>query len=373
MISETMSATQRITAAVQLREVDRVPTAPIIGQFALRHTGFPQSAAYRDPAASTQALMDTFESLGGYDGVMQPCFVWPYYSWRISSAPTPMLMAGQGAGNDDHLQAAEQEIMTLQDYDTIIARGWNGFCEELLPRVTGKSIERLDARQKRLLQYFMDDLKSWQRFGAPVMHGATTCDPTMILSLCRTLTGFTTDLYRHPDKVQAAMDAMVGDLIDNVINNIKVTRIPWVFFPLERGSGAIYPLKIFERFGFPYIRKMVHAFAAEGYTTILHFDTDWTLNMPYLLDLPEGRCICELDSTTDIFKAKEILKDHMCIMGDVPASLLALGTTEEVTAYCERLIDNVGIDGGFILSTGCECPVDAKFENVKAMLDSVKY
>jgi len=62
----------------------------------------------------------------------------------------------------------------------------------------------------------------------------------------------------------------------------------------------------------------------------------------------------------------------MCIMGDVPASLLSIGTTEDVVAYCEKLIDIVGKDGGFILSTGCECPIDAKFDNVKAMIDTPK-
>jgi uroporphyrinogen-III decarboxylase len=59
-------------------------------------------------------------------------------------------------------------------------------------------------------------------------------------------------------------------------------------------------------------------------------------------------------------------------MGDVPASLLSLGNKEEVIAYCEKLIDVVGKDGGFIMSSGCEVPPDAKYENVKAMVDSVK-
>jgi uroporphyrinogen-III decarboxylase len=80
----------------------------------------------------------------------------------------------------------------------------------------------------------------------------------------------------------------------------------------------------------------------------------------------------ELDSTTDIFKAKEILKDHVCVKGDVPASLLSLGKPEEVTAYCRKLIDVVGKGGGFILSTGCMCPVDAKIDNVKAMLETAR-
>ena len=62
----------------------------------------------------------------------------------------------------------------------------------------------------------------------------------------------------------------------------------------------------------------------------------------------------------------------MCIMGDVPATLLALGTVEDVVNYCNKLHEIVGKDGGFILSTGCECPIDAKFENVKAMLETAR-
>ena len=57
----------------------------------------------------------------------------------------------------------------------------------------------------------------------------------------------------------------------------------------------------------------------------------------------------QLDSTTDIFKAKELLKDHICIMGDVPPALLTLGTTDEVEEYCKKLIDVVGAGSGFIL------------------------
>ena len=92
----------------------------------------------------------------------------------------------------------------------------------------------------------------------------------------------------------------------------------------------------------------------------------------YLKELPRGKCVCELDSTTDIFKAKEILKGHMCIMGDVPASLLAIGTAQQVEDYCKKLIDVVGEGGGFILSSGCGVPIDAQFDNMKEMIDTAK-
>ena len=115
------------------------------------------------------------------------------------------------------------------------------------------------------------------------------------------------------------MDAMVDDLIKNTIEATKLTGVPGVQLVLERGGGFYFPLKVFERFEMPYIKKMVYAFAKEGMMTMLHFNQGWTLNLPYLLDLPKKMCLCELDSKTDIFKAKEILGKHMCIAGDVPA------------------------------------------------------
>lgn len=118
------------------------------------------------------------------------------------------------------------------------------------------------------------------------------------------------------------------------------------------------------------MKKLVEAFARQNIISVLHMDKDWTRNLPYLKELPRGMCICELDSTTDIFKAKEILEGHMCIMGDVPATITALGTPQETTAYCNKLIDVIGKDGGFILSTGCETPIDANLENLRAMMNA---
>ena len=74
-----------------------------------------------------------------------------------------------------------------------------------------------------------------------------------------------------------------------------------------------------------------------------------------------------LDGMTDIRAAHEILGDHMALMGDVPATLLTVGTPDDVREYVRRLIADVG-RRGLLIAPGCDIPCDARGENVEAMV-----
>jgi uroporphyrinogen-III decarboxylase len=69
---------------------------------------------------------------------------------------------------------------------------------------------------------------------------------------------------------------------------------------------------------------------------------------------------------TDMARAERILGPTCCIEGNVPTSLLAAGTPEEVTAECRRLIEACAPGGGYILGSGgtVEFP---RLANLKAM------
>jgi uroporphyrinogen-III decarboxylase len=51
---------------------------------------------------------------------------------------------------------------------------------------------------------------------------------------------------------------------------------------------------------------------------------------------------------------------------------MSVGKPEDVEAYCKKLIDEVGNDGGLLLSTGCGLPAATKKENFEAMLRTGK-
>jgi uroporphyrinogen-III decarboxylase len=151
--------------------------------------------------------------------------------------------------------------------------------------------------------------------------------------------------------------------------NVKASGARTVMLGGAHASNTYISPKMYEEFDLPSTRELVETFADAGIVTVLHFDANWTKNFSLLRAFPAKKCILHLDGFSDIFKAKEILGDRLCLMGDVHPALLVGGSKDEVADYCRRLIKTVGKGGGFILSPGCECPLNAKPENVKVMVE----
>lgn len=366
-----MTNEERFEATIALDTVDRHPVFPILVTTAPRLYGITQAAAWQDHNVAREALIRCFEDFG-YDYGSKPNYYYSMLPGKMCAAPVRNLIPGKHLAEDDLYQVDEKVLFAREDYDKIISLGWNGFWDEHYEKISRKTWEQFTQMQSISNKLYVDDMKICEERGMPIFLGVAVDSVLMAFSLSRTLTEFTRDLYEVPDKVEAAMQASCDDLISNAIQVCKNNGKKVAFIVLERGSGFFYRLPVFERFEWTFLQRYVDAFVSGDITPWLHLDTDWGMNLPYFKKLPKGKCICDLDSTTDIFKAKEILRGHMCISGDVPASLLAIGKPEEVAEYCRQLIDEVGDGGGFMLTTGCECPIDARPENLRAMVETGK-
>jgi methylmalonyl-CoA mutase cobalamin-binding domain/chain len=367
--AEAMHAEERMRAAIALEPVDRHPVFPILITSAPRLYGITQGEAWRDHNAAREALIWCYREFG-YDIGSKPNYYYPMLPGKFCGAPVRNLIPGRQLPEDALYQIDERPLFPREDYDKIAALGWNAYWDEYYESMSGKSWEKLVAMQELSNRFYTEDMRICEAEGMPVFLGVAVDSVMMAFSLCRTLVEFTRDLYEVPDKVEAAVRASCGDLISNAVQVCEGNGNRTAFIVLERGSGFYYPLEIFERFEWPFLAAYVDAFISEGILPWLHFDTDWGFNLPHLKKLPARSCVCDLDGMTDIFQAKEVLRGHMCISGDVPAALLTLGSPDDVAAYCRRLIDEVGDGGGFMLTTGCECPVNVKAENLRAMVDT---
>ncbi|WP_109206463.1 uroporphyrinogen decarboxylase family protein [Moorella sp. Hama-1] len=221
------------------------------------------------------------------------------------------------------------------------------------------------------LQYWPRAVRAAEELGIVPFSSVIFTIPYEMFCGGRSLSAFLKDLFRIPDKVQAAMDAAMPDIIESARQFCRNLKPIAVWVGGWRSASEFLSPRLWQRFVFPYFKQLVDAVVEEGVIAVLHFDSNWTRDLAYLRELPKGKCVFSPDGTTDIFKAKEILGEHMCIMGDVPAALLSLGTPDQVHAYCRKLIENIG-PSGFILAQGCDIPANAKPENVKAMIESVK-
>ena len=371
MKEEYMTATERVTAAINLEKPDRVPISPIVGlDFPATYYGLNTVEMHKIPIKGLDIMLKFFDEFGGWDGYL----TMPLYKSAYTLGGFKVKAPGQELPDDYFAQFDEGEWMKEEDYKTIADVGWSKFvADEYIYRISNWTPEDVDKARKQFFELGMKAYTEWvvkRKIG--LQGGANRVHPFFTLSLNRSMLRFTQDLYYRPEIVEAALDTMTDEYIKQVIAQCKRNGGKAVFMAEERAEGSIYPLKIFEKFWWPFTKRIVESLNDEGIITWLHLDHCWDLNIPYFKELPRASCIIDLDGLTDIFRAQEILKDHLCIQSDVSASLFSIGTPKQIEDYVKKLIDKLGVDGGHILSSGCEVPPNCRPENFKAFLKTGK-
>ncbi|MHB8897018.1 MAG: uroporphyrinogen decarboxylase family protein [Candidatus Geothermincolia bacterium] len=373
-----MTPSERIWTAVRLGKPDRVPVVPHYDFFASAYGGINQHEMFFDMKKADEALRKTIEAVGPIDG-QGISYAGMGRVFESMFPVLPVMPGKRGAPPDGQFQFMERSVMEAEEYRNIAEMGsfrWmlgklrvdHPEMRSTIGVVRGLGGLGVDARK------ISASARRWRRQGVESLVGPNlTFTPLEWISIAlRSFKDLTLDLFRHPDDLKIASKAMVGFFEKIGVGLSRISGIPIVFMGGNRTSASFMSPRQFEELALPEWEEMCTRFVRGGITPLLHMDSDWTPFFHYLKHLPRGKCILNLDGTSDIRAAKEILGDHMCLMGDVPAAMLKLGTPDEVSEYCRLLIRDVGDGGGFILGSGCSVPPDARPDNVRAMLRSVK-
>jgi hypothetical protein len=314
---------------------------------------------------------------------------------------------GHGVSSDQAYQFVEKENMKAEEYDDFLFDPTGFFLRRFLPRIYGtlEPLEMLPAlpsiyytrfltgsavfarpevagalgalinaggEAQRMLakaRAFSEDMKA---LGYPSLAGGVAYAPYDYLGdYLRGTRGIMLDLYRRPDKVLEAMEKLQPFIIEGATTMARATGGPFIFMPMHKGLDGFMSPDQFKTFFWPPLKRVLLTLIDEGLTPLILWEGDCTSRLETIGDIPPGKVIYWLERT-DIFRAKEILGDRVCLEGNVPASLLCVGSPVEVEDYCRKLIERVGKGGGFIMDGGTGIPDEAKPENVRAMVDTTK-
>lgn len=369
-----MNARERIAAVLALEAPDRVPVGPLLDHFAATYTGISNARLMNDPDARAAAVLQTMRELGPWDLT----FLADTANAAILKRGIPLRirLPGKELPENEIHQFEEIELLQPEDYDRVIELGFLPFTRDVLARLYPE--ERRGALRSAIgmfrgLRKARQARRLVERAGAELACSLFAPGPFIeYFSFGRSMETMALDLYDRPEKVKAAGLRWAETLTGFALRLVSAIGVPRVVLGLSRTSPAVISPKHFEEFVWPGLEIMVNGLIDAGVTPIFHCDTDWTPLFPVFRRFPAKKCILELDSHSNIFEAKKILGDRMCIMGDVPATLFAFGSKDAVLAYCRRLIEEVGKGGGFLLSSGCSIPANAKPENVRALVEAAE-
>jgi hypothetical protein len=129
--------------------------------------------------------------------------------------------------------------------------------------------------------------------------------------------------------------------------------------------------KQWEQYYWPYLKEMVDVYAEKGWCMRLFTEGSSKRFWKYFREFPAGVVALHLE-TDDVFEARLALP-NCCIMGGMNNDLLGRGTKKECLERAKRLIDELGAEGGYIMSQPQlgSYRNDANPENLKAVCDFV--
>jgi uroporphyrinogen-III decarboxylase len=384
-------------------EPDRVPVMIPAGNFPLRYSGLSLKQAMYDPTLIRPTWskfmndfyddMDDFLGPAGIScGRMLDILDYKSFKWP-----------GHGlADNVEYQQYVEKILISEDEYASLLKDPSDFGFRVLMPRVLGalEAIKTLpplsslmgmpimfaypfarpDVRmafQKLIeagieLEKFQEQLMTVNRdtitAGFPMSMGGLALAPfDLIADHLRGTQGSAIDMYRHPEILLEAIEMILERMIEQTIASVNAMGVFTVNFPLHKGDDTFMSNKQFEKFYWPSLKKLIQALIDEGIMVSLFCEGRYNNRLEYIGDFPKGWVTWQFDQT-DMARAKRIIGNNCCVVGNVPASLLSLGKVEEVKEYCRKLIEACAPGGGYVL-TGGTAVTEAKPENLRALME----
>jgi len=394
---------RRIMDAITLKMPDRVPVWGGSGLFASERCNFSREEQMME---IDKALEADYQATLYFDSDVSG------HAMALGSVLAPldfkqMKWAGHGLPANSNWQWVEMECMKAEEYDEFIYDPSDFIVRKYWPRAYGKlgalammpplreaqgyfaapgafmafgtpegqaALDALREAGRAAVDNITKLVGHMQRMkaaGYPSLFGGGTLAPfDQVGDFLRGRKGIMLDMYRRPEKLLQAAEKMLPMAVEQGVRGAKMSGNPLVFIAIHGAVEGFMSVEQYKRFYWPGLRELMVQLIEQGFYPFVLVEGGSTSRLEIMADVPRGK-VCYWFERVDMIKAKEVLGDKACIAGNVPLTLLATGTPEEVRGYCKKLIDTVGKGGGYIMGPAGSTD-DAKIENVKAMINFTK-
>lgn len=176
--------------------------------------------------------------------------------------------------------------------------------------------------------------------------------------------------YEEPDMVHTVLEKATAFLID-YIKAYKTTGAGGVVIA-EPLAGLLSP-SLMREFAAPYMKRIVDAVQDDEFLVIYH---NCGGAVPGLVEdiVSSGAAAYHFGNAVDMKEMLEKMPSDVVVMGNIdPAGEFRNGTPESIYRATTELMEKCcAVHPNFVISSGCDIPPMAKWENIDAFFSAVK-
>ncbi|MBZ0156932.1 MAG: uroporphyrinogen decarboxylase family protein [Alphaproteobacteria bacterium] len=345
-----LTGLQRVTAALQHKEADRVPVAPLVCGASHRVAGlsYEEWARGGNVEAMVRGHVDTLKILG-HDSVVTLIDL----SVEAEAFGAEICYPGMST---PHPNYEKPFVQSAADYGKI---------GKINPRKTGRMktvIDMIGGLSREIGETHAIVGFAYGSIGT--------------LSMMRGPEKFFMDLMEYPDEVLGAIEVLDEVLVDYVKAQAEAGAHAVCVDHLYC-SGSILSKSLWERFEGNSLRRVCNAIREAGAIVALHnCGNDIYFDMSEKWANPTAISHAFMADDVNSWEEQKLKwGGKIASIGWIPPGPVAmLGTPDEIEEEVKEEIEIFAKDGGFILSTGCEFPPNAPLWNAKHIVEcSQKY
>lgn len=317
-------------SALKRRYMDRVPTTVLIGPFCSRLTRYSVREILTDARKSAEAHLAFYERFHP-----DSLIVYNDIYLELEAVGGALAFPEDGISHPKGIVLKEKSQLAGLKVSDPKRDGRLPYFLELCERVSGSLGEQAAMGQGNSGPWNL----AMHLRGAEQLLIDTLTDPAFVHDLMR----YTTEVVRvlGDALIEAGLSPSIGE---------------------AAASCSLISPKIYRDFIKPCHRDLYDYFSSKKALMSLHI---CGYIDPIMEDILEtGIKFISMDSPSSLKRLVEISKGRTTIMGNVPTPLFATGTRGEMEEAVRNCVETAAEKGGFILSSGCEVPLNATEDRI---------